>query len=108
LTLSRGEQDEQLHGLTLYAQGVPVTEELERSAVKPEVAEMIDETAQGSLLCPEIMTQCRRKKLDLKGFGASPKLHLQFTSYPLRRHESQSSFVGSRRFRPRRKGHENK
>ena len=48
LTFSRGKQDEQLHGLTLYAQGVPVTEELERSAVQPEVAEMIDEAAQGS------------------------------------------------------------
>ena len=52
-----------------------VTEELERSAVKPEVAEMIDETAQGSLLCAGMITQCRRKKPDLKGFGASPKLH---------------------------------
>ena len=77
LPFARGEQDEQLHGLTLNAQGVAVTEKLERSAVKPEVTELIDEAAQGTLLRGGSMTQCRRKKPDLKGFGGSPKLHLR-------------------------------
>jgi hypothetical protein len=102
LAFPGGEQDEQLHGLTLYAQGVAVTKELERSAVKPEVTELIDEAAQGALLRGESMTQCRRKTPDLKGFGGSPKLHLGFTPYSLRGREWRSSFVGSRRFRPRR------
>ena len=56
LTFSRGEQDEQFQRLTLDAQGVAVAEELERSAVKPEVTELIDEAAQGILLCGGIMT----------------------------------------------------
>jgi hypothetical protein len=50
LTFPGGEQDEQLQGLTLDAHGVAITEELERPAVKPEVAELIDEAAQGILL----------------------------------------------------------
>jgi hypothetical protein len=57
--------------------GVAITEELERSAVKPEVAELIDKAAQGILLRGGSMTQCLRKKPDLKGFGGSPKLHLR-------------------------------
>jgi hypothetical protein len=77
LAFSRGEQDEQFQRLTLDAQGVAVTEELERSTVKPEVTEMIDKAAQGILLCGGSMTQCRRKRPDLKGFAGSPKLHLR-------------------------------
>ena len=77
LTFPGGEQDEQLQGLTLDAHGVAITEELERSAVKPEVAELVDEAAQGTLLRGGSMTQCLRKKPDLKGFGGSPKLHLR-------------------------------
>jgi hypothetical protein len=47
LTFSGSEQDEQFQGFTLDAQGTAVAEELERSAVKPEVAELIGEAAQG-------------------------------------------------------------
>jgi hypothetical protein len=50
LAFPGGEQDEQLQGLTLDAHGVATTEELERPAVKPEVAELIDKAAQGILL----------------------------------------------------------
>ena len=50
LTVAFGEQDEQLQRLTLDAHGVAITEELERAAVKPEVAELIDKAAQGILL----------------------------------------------------------
>jgi hypothetical protein len=56
LTFPGGEQNEQLHRLTLDAQGVAVAEELERSAVKPEVTELIDEAAQGTLLRGGSMT----------------------------------------------------
>jgi hypothetical protein len=50
LTFPGGEQDEQLHGLALDSQGLAVAEELVRSAVKPEVTEMINKAAQGTLL----------------------------------------------------------
>ena len=47
----RGEQDEQLQGLALHAQGLAVTEELKRPAVKAEFTELIDKTAQGTPTC---------------------------------------------------------
>ena len=56
LTFPGGEQNEQLQRLTLDAQGVAAAEELERSAVKPEVTELIDEAAQGTLLRGGSMT----------------------------------------------------
>jgi hypothetical protein len=77
LTFPGGEQNQQLHRLTLDAQRVAAAEELERSAVKPEVTELIDEAAQGTLLRGGSMTECLRKRLDLKAFGGSPKLHLR-------------------------------
>jgi hypothetical protein len=103
LAFPRGEQDEQFQRLTLDAQGLAVTEQLERSAVKREVTEMIDKTAQGILLRGGSMTQCRRKKPDLKGFGGSPKLHLRLHPRFIAPARIPSSFVGSRRFRPRRR-----
>jgi hypothetical protein len=42
---------------------------LERSAVKPEVTELIGEAAQGILLRGGSMTQSLRKKPDLKASG---------------------------------------
>jgi hypothetical protein len=80
LTFPGGEQDEQLHRLALDAQGAAVAEQLERPAVEPEVTELIDKTAQGTLLRGGSMTQCGRKKPDRKGLGGSPKI--QFRLHP--------------------------
>ncbi len=97
----RGEQDEQLDEFTLNAQELP----LRRSpAVKTEFAELIDKAPQGPLLRGEGMPQCRRQRSDLKGFSGSPKLHLRLHPLFIAWARIALRFVGSRQFRPRRKG----
>lgn len=69
---------------------------------------MIDEAAQGTLLRGGSMTQCLRKKLDLKEFGGSPKLHLRLHPLFIAPARIAISFVAAGDSGQGEEGHENK
>jgi hypothetical protein len=71
---------------------------LERSAVKPEVAELIGEAAQGTPPARGKYDSVSQEKARFKSVWRFTKnFNSGFTLYSLSRRESRSSFVGSQR-----------